>query len=220
MVPFNSANPAGGSQPALTIAVHMQLSCLEGSAIPPLVLPPDVEQWFEGQLDAARAAPPPVLPHPLVAAAQQQQEQQGGSPSLRQKRKWQPGSPELAQAEQQPAALAARSWAAVVAGGRAPAQAAAGISKLPFWAQLKQQIASEQQQALGLKDHAVLAAAGLGPVGAPMQWGQVAMSNGGGFAAAAAAPSAAAASASPLLQALRQQAAAEKAAAARLLSLV
>jgi hypothetical protein len=68
----------------------MQLSALEAAALPAVVLPPDVDQWLDQQLEAAKAALPPVLPHAALTAARQQQPQQRpGSPSLRQKRKWQ-----------------------------------------------------------------------------------------------------------------------------------
>lgn len=200
------------------MALHMQLAALEAAALPPLVLPPDVEQWLEGQLDAARVAAPPVLPHPqLLAAVQQQVQQLPDSPSRRQKRKHEPGSSPPAQVFRKVATeagtaapVAQRSWAAIVAGGapsaRAqapPAAPAPAISGLPLWEQLKQRLDAEKAQAAGLHDAALHVATGNNVAPAPVQaaWQQhqqPALANG----AAGGKPS--------LLQTLRAAASAER----------
>lgn len=240
--PFFHCLLAGGNQQALAVALHMQLAALESAALPPLVLPPDVLQWLEEQLEAAQAAPPPVLPHPLLAAAQQRQ-QQPGSPSLRQKRKYAASASPPGQALRQapaPAAAAQRSWAAVVAGAgpaarvQAPAPAPAqggrllmpapaqGISSLPLWEQLRQRLDVEKAQAAGLRDHAMLAATGMGAVHAtplpawqPQQLRP--LENGvGGSCHPSPAPDPSSSMKSPLLQQLQAAASAERAAAERL----
>ena len=213
---------ADGSPQALLVALHMQLAALESASLSPLVLPPDVVQWFEEQLETARAAPVPLLPQATnLAATQQQQQQQQlqvGSPSLRQKRKWQASSPPHATAAAgQP--LAPRSWAAVVSGvpadhAASSAQRLPAISRLPYWQQLQEQLQAEKQQSFGLRDHAALAASGAAAVGTHVAQPPEAAGGAGSPTLAAAA------SQSPLLQALRQQAASERAATQRLLHLV
>lgn len=217
----------------------MQLVALEGADVPPLVLPPDVEQWLDEALDAARAAPPPALPLPALLApppsaqqAQQQwqQAQQQAESASQQKRKRQASASPPGQAPRPaPAAAAQRSWAAVVAGPGAAAQQprpAAGppISSMPLWQQLRQQLHSEQQQTVGLRDHALAAAIGsTPPAAAPWQlqppqpqvlepW-----ANGNGAAAAATTPGSG--GKLSMLNALRASAAAERAAAERLVRL-
>jgi hypothetical protein len=208
---------AGDSQQALMVAVHMQLSALEAAALPAVVLPPDVDQWFDQQLEAAKAALPPTLPHAALTAARQQQPQQRpGSPSLRQKRKWQASSPPAAASERQPAAAATepapqRSWASVVASVRAAAgQAAPAISRLPLWQHLKQRLAAEQQQEQGLRGLAVFAASGEERVVAPPPVEQPPLGIGGEDGSGYTLP---------LLQQLHQAASAERAATARLVQL-
>ncbi len=205
----------------------MQLAALEPASLPPLVLPPDVVQWFEEQLEAARAASLPVLPQGMSSAARQQQppqqqqqqlQQQVGSPSLRQKRKWQAGSPPHAGAAAgQPAAT--RSWAAVVSGKPTDYRALAAqhvpaLSRLPYWQQLQEQLQAERQQSIGLRDHAMLAASGAAASGTLSQQLPEAAN---GSSDSSLLP--AAASQSPLFQTLRQQAASERAATQRLLHL-
>lgn len=130
------------------VAAHMQLAMLETAGVPPLMLTPDLEEWFNQQLGAAKAALP-LPPHAAVA-----QQQRPGSPSLRQKRKWQAtGLPPGSSADQQPC----------VAAVSAPAQQqqpdSSAISRLPFWHHLKQALLAEKHQEVDLQEHAVLVAA-------------------------------------------------------------
>ena len=212
---------AGGNQQALSIALHMQLAALEAAALPPLVLPPDVAEWYEEQLVAARAAPVPAAPQARPAAAlqqqQQQQQQQLHSTTLRQKRKWQPGSPPLVGAAEQQLP-AQRSWAAVVSGMPAHSDAARqqgpAISRLPYWQQLQEQLQAEKEEALGPRSHSTFASAAAAAAGADVQRHQVPSGEG---SEGPSVPSGAAGS--RLLQALQQQAACERAATQRLLRL-
>ena len=204
----------------------MQLAALESASLSPLVLPPDVVQWFEEQLEAARAAPVPLLPQGAVSTISRPQppqpqpppQQQLFSPSVRQKRKWQAGSPPYAGAavEQPPAS---RSWAAVVSGAPGKptatvAQRTPAVSRLPYWQQLQEQLQAEKQQSLGFRDHAMLAAAGTAASGSLVHHPPVATNGGGNGSMPAAAVSK-----SPLLQALQERAASEWAATQRLLHL-
>ena len=92
------------------------------------------------------------------------------------------------------------------------------LSKLPFWQQLKQQLALEQQQVQGLQQHAVQAASDDVAPQAHNPWSsEVAAVRSGQATATAAA--AAAGSTLPLLQQLREAATAERSAAERFISL-
>lgn len=234
-IPYSAFSAcAGCTLQALQVAAHLQLAALEGESLPPLVLPVEVEHWVEKQLAAAGTAAPPALPFAMRAAAQGQQQQQprSGAPSVPKKRKWQAGSPTSTVDAVAPAAAApARSWAAVVAGRPAAATAAlqqpavSAISKLPFWQQLKEQLAAEQHRELGLQEHAVLAVTNmLSPSGQHLSSRGCGVHDavaGSSLAAAgAAAPGAAATEPSngrpSLLQQLQQEAMAERAATERL----
>ena len=136
------------------VAAHMQLATLGGPGVPPLVLTPDVEDWFDQQLEAARAATAPALPRATVMAVRTEQQLRPGSPSLGQKRKWQAGSPPSPVANES----AVGAWPGPAHRQTGPPQVSP-FSKLPLWQRLQQALLAEQDCEVGLNQHAIEAAA-------------------------------------------------------------